>query len=94
MTGPADKHGPYISEGCDEFYLLASEYTLNEARHEAAGWARELSDEWGRSRYVGRRWVPLHDHQDWESCESCPDRKAWCFDIYEAATPAQEDLKA
>lgn len=75
--------GPYVSPDYDEVYLPVEHWTYNTARSEAADWAQQFIDTWGRSRYTGKRDVPLHDHEEWEYCESCPAVPAWCFDIYE-----------
>lgn len=75
--------GPYVSIEQDQIYFPVEHYTYNEARSEAAGWAREFLDMWGRSKYMGKWMVPLHDHEDWEYCEDCPAVRAWHFDIYE-----------
>lgn len=77
--------GPYVSENMDILYLRASDWTYGQARSEAAKWAAEFIDYWGRSRYTGKRDVPLHDHGEWEGCEECPAVPAWCFDIYEGS---------
>lgn len=79
---------PYVSEDMDTLWLKVSEGPLNQARHEAAGWAREwVGDTFGRARYTGRVEVWLHDHEEpWDDdcgrqgCQSVP---AWRFAIYE-----------
>jgi len=75
--------GPYFSIDNDEMYLRKEEFTYKEARAEAADWARQLLDDWGRSRYVGIDKVPLHDHEDWEYCDNCPYVPVWRFELYE-----------
>ena len=75
--------GPYVNEDYSEVLLPVTEYTFNAARHEAASWAQEFIDTWGRSRYTGKRTTTLHDHADWEECTVCPPEVAWCFDVYE-----------
>ena len=75
-----NKKGPYVNEDQDQLYLPVSDWTYNEARSEAATWASEFSDDL-KSKYYGKIAVPLHDHEDWEYCEECPEILAWCFDI-------------
>lgn len=75
--------GPYISSDYDAVYLPVADYTFNQARTAAASWAEDVLDVWGRSRYTGKQNVPLHDHRDWEECETCPAEPTWCFDVYE-----------
>lgn len=78
-------NGPYISIDNDELFLPVGDWTYNMARSEAADWAQDFIDTWGRSRYTGKRYVPLHDHIDWEECEVCPEILSWCFEIYEGS---------
>lgn len=73
--------GPYISMDYDELYFPVEFWTYNKVRTEAAMWAEDLSD--SRSRYVGKTWAPLHNHDDWEYCEECPEVLVWHFEIYE-----------
>jgi hypothetical protein len=70
------------ADGDLECYVPAS-VPLNEARTIAAGHAADTIGGWGRSRYTGKRDVPLHDHDEWECCEACPSVAAWCFEVYE-----------
>jgi hypothetical protein len=77
------KRGPYINDEGSEVYLPVSDYTLNEARHEAANFAEEHVGDWGRARYTGKRDVPLHDHDDWWGCKECPAVPSWSFETYE-----------
>ena len=79
------KRGPYVNEMLSEVYYPASEYTLNEARHEAAGHARETVGDWARTRYDGLQELALHDHDEWEECTTCPAEPTWAFAIYETA---------
>lgn len=83
MTAPK-KRGPYVSENGPEVWLPVSDYTLNEARHEASLHAQETIGDWGRARYLGKQAVPLHDHDGWEfGCYDCPEQAAWAFETYE-----------
>jgi hypothetical protein len=75
--------GPYLSIDNDELYLPVEIWTYNKARSEAASWAKEFTDVWGRSKYTGKRYVPLHNHEDWEDCCTCPEILSWCFELYE-----------
>lgn len=75
----------YISQSYDRLYFRRPDYTLNEARHEAASHAQEMGDNWTRTRYLGKQAVPLHDHEDWEGCNECPEWAVWAFEIYEGA---------
>ena len=75
--------GPYVGEDGPEVFLPVSDYTLNEARHEAAQHAQETIGDWGRTRYLGKRSVSLHEH-DWGETEcSCESEPAWEFETYE-----------
>ena len=76
--------GPYISTDYDELYLPVEFWTYNKATTEAAEWAREFLDQWGRARYVAKDKIQLHNHEDWEDIlDDCPYVLAWRFDIYE-----------
>lgn len=77
--------GPYLSPDYDELYLPTEHYTFNQARTEAASFCGELGDEWMRTRYVGKRTVQMHDHEDWEECEpgTCCEREGWHFELYQ-----------
>lgn len=81
----SDKCGPYVSVDFDSIYLPVVAYSFNQARATAASWAADFIPVWGRSRYTGRRDVPLHDHEDWEGCDECPSERSWCFDVYEGS---------
>jgi hypothetical protein len=82
-TPDGRKAGPYQNEDGDEVYLPVSDWTYREALSGAAEFAREIMDRWGRSKYDGKRDIPLHDHDDWEGCEDCPAIPCWCFELYE-----------
>lgn len=73
----------YMEESDSTIYLPREHYTLNEARKEAASHAQMEDPGWGRSRYLGKRDVALHDHEDWEACEACPKVPVWTFETYE-----------
>ena len=61
-------------------------WTLNEARAEAASFARmEMGENIGRVRYLGKRETSLHDEDDWETCTTCPREPVWAFETYEGA---------
>lgn len=78
------KRGPFVSENGPEVYLPVSDYTFNEARHEAAQMAAEMVGGWGRSRYTGKREIALHDHDGWsDECAVCSPEPTWCFETYE-----------
>lgn len=77
--------GPYVSEDGLEIYLPVSDYTLNEARHEAARLARETIGDLGRIRYTGKQSIALHDHDGWWACEKCLPEPTWTFESYEGA---------
>jgi hypothetical protein len=79
------KRGPYVTEDYSRVMLPASSYSWNEARHEAASWAQEFIEGWGRSRFIEKKAVGLHDHDDWEDCIACPDEPAYIFEIYEGS---------
>lgn len=80
------KRGPYVSEDGPEVYLPVSDWSLNEARQEAASHARmEMGENIGRVRYTGKRDITLHDHDDWWGCEACPAEPTWTFETYEGA---------
>jgi hypothetical protein len=78
-----DKRGPYVNELQSKVYLPVSDYTLNEARHEAALHAQDTIGDWGRSRYEGKPKIQLHDHEDYEMCNRCPYEAVWAFETYE-----------
>lgn len=80
------KHGPYQSGDGEHLYYRRAEYSLNEARHDAAAMARN-GNSCGRARYVGAGEVPLHDCDDYEACTTCPAVPVWHLEIYEAAPP-------
>ena len=82
------RRGSYFNEDMDELYLPVAGWSYGLARSSAAEWARETLDSYGRSRYTGKRHVPIHDHDDYEWCEECPAVLCWCFDIYERGDPA------
>lgn len=77
--------GPYVNEARSEVYYPVSDYSCNEARHQAANHAFETIGAWGRSRYRGRMDLRLHDEEDWEECESCPSEPTWAFEMYEGS---------
>ena len=85
--------GPYVSIEQDEVYLPVEHWSYNEARSEAADWAQTFIDTWGRSRYKGKKYVPLHDHDDWEYCEDCPDVLVWEFEIYEGTAKSESEWR-
>ncbi len=72
----------YVSEDGGEVYVRATT-GWNAARHIASDAVLEIGDKWSRSRYVGKRDVPLHDHCDWESCTDCPAVPVYVFEQYE-----------
>ena len=80
----SEKRGPYCNEEGSRVMLPVDGWTLNEARTEAASFARmEMGEYIGRARYLGRQEVSLHDHDDWESCRTCPAEPVWAFETYE-----------
>lgn len=74
--------GPYQGAGGDRIWFRR-DHSLNEARHAAASFAEETGDPWTRTRYIGKRDVSLHDHDNWEDCQECGRVPAWEFEIYE-----------
>jgi hypothetical protein len=77
------KRGPYVEwDDGTEVYFPISDYTLNEARHEASLHAAETISAWGRSRYIGKRDIALHDH-DQMTDDECPIEPVWVFETYE-----------
>ena len=84
MAVAVEKRGPYINENEYQIYLPVNGWTLNEARQEAASFARmELGENIGRARYIGKALRSLHDHDDWWGCEKCPPEQTWMFETYE-----------
>ena len=81
--GPTHYRGPYENEEGDVWFR-ASDYTLNEARHEAAQHARDIMGPMARAHYRGKETVPLHDH-DWPFYDSdeCPEVAAWHFETFD-----------
>lgn len=75
--------GPFVSENGPEVWFRRCDYTLNQARHEAALHAQDTIGGWGRVRYLGKQAVPLHDHEDWVGRDDCPEQAAWAFETYE-----------
>lgn len=74
----------YMTEDGSEIYFPAAHYTYNEARGEAASYAEDMIWGYGRSRYLGKRNVPLHDcGDDWWDCQECPAVPTWVFETYE-----------
>jgi hypothetical protein len=77
------KRGPYVSEDGPEVYLPVSDYTLNEARHEAAQFAQDTIGGWGRARYLGKGNNRLHDHDEPWDKDDCAFEAVWTFETYE-----------
>lgn len=77
--------GPYVSENGPEVYLPVSDYSLNEARREAASHAWMTIGSWGRSKYDGKLEISLHDHDEpWDGSDcDCPREPVWAFSTYE-----------
>lgn len=74
----------YVSEDGDEVYVPVST-GWNAAQRIASEAVCEIGDDWSRSRYVGKKLVPLHDHGDWEGCNECPDVPVFVFEHYEGS---------
>lgn len=80
---PRQPRGPYVAEDDGiEVYLPVSDYTLNEARHEAALYAQDTIGNWGRVHYLGKHDVQLHEHDWGEDCACIPE-PTWTFETYE-----------
>jgi hypothetical protein len=83
-TTAIQKRGPYVEWDGPGVFLPASDYTLNEARHEASLFAMDTIGGDGRARYLGKKQMPLHEHDEpWENDDECPSESAWCFETYE-----------
>lgn len=72
--------GPYCND-CGDWWYPTDAWKYNDAAHDASQQARE-SD--GRSRYVGKEFANLHDH-DWDGSQTCCQREAYRFVTYEPA---------
>lgn len=87
LRPPAMNAAPYFSEDRDTLWFKRSEISYRDALKEAAMWARETFDEWGRARYAGKEeYAKLHDCDDWPEVgddDACPEVPAWRFEIYE-----------
>jgi len=79
----AERPGPYVDEDGDLMFFPTSGWTYQQARAEAASMARDSIDLDGRSRFERKDMVPVHDHEDWESCSTCPSVECYVFELYE-----------
>lgn len=69
-----------------ECYFPVEHYTLNEARAEASRHAGDTLGGRGRSRYTGKRTIPLVVCADFEECgrsDHSQPVECWTFDLYE-----------
>jgi hypothetical protein len=77
----------YISEDLEELYVPVSEEPSWRVAHSlASSQANELRllhEDRVRTKYIGKRDVRLHDHDDWEGCEECPAVPVWVFQTYD-----------
>ena len=79
------KNGPYMPESGDPIvWFPCDDYSLNEARHEAAQHARDTEGGYAVARYAGRVTVDLWDGDGPETARPC---LSWKFEIGDQAPP-------
>ena len=78
--------GPFCSDDLRVWYYPTDAWSWNEARHNAAEWARTECDPYTVSKHTGTDAYGCHDHEDYEGCER-PEcmRRAYRIEMVEAA---------